>query len=105
MDFTVESLYAAEKQFRPVTDQVQIGSVPEKLKEEIQSWAGIVSKNCKQSSSLSIKSVEQAVRKVTAEEERAKNVIIFGLDEDDCIVTTMESVSANLTMNSPSLKS
>ena len=74
----MESLYAAEKQFRPVTDQVQIGSVPEKLKEEIQSWAGIVSKNCKQSSSLSIKSVEQAVRKVTAEDERAKISLFLG---------------------------
>ena len=45
--------------------------------------------------------MEQAVRKVTVEKERAKNVIIFGLDEDDCIVTTMESVFRELDNEQP----
>ena len=61
--------------------QSQLGSVQETVKTEISSWAKVVEKNCKQTSKLSVKSVEQAVKTVTEEEERAKNFIVHGLKE------------------------
>ena len=59
--------------------QAQIGPVHETVRE-IESWSDIMRKNSTQSNTLSLKSVEQAVRSVTAEDERAENFIIFGLN-------------------------
>ena len=52
-----------------------------KLKCVAGSWAKIAEKNCKQTEKLSAKSVEQAVKNVTEEEERSRNYIVYGLEE------------------------
>ena len=85
--------------------QAQIGSVQESVKKEMKSWAEVASKNC-QKNSLSVKTVEQAVRTVTAEEERAKNFIIFGLEEDtdgtkEDVISTMDKVFKELDYEEP----
>ena len=88
--------------------QEQIGSVQETVKEEMENWADIVKKNSKQSNTLSVKSVAQAVRSVTAEDERAKNFLIFGLEEDeevqgkaDDVISTMDKVFKELKYEQP----
>ena len=58
----------------------QLGSVQATVEEEMENWADIMKKS-KQGNTLSVKSVAQAVRSVIAEDERAKNFLIFNLLE------------------------
>ena len=86
--------------------QAQIGSVRETVKEEMESWSDIVRKNSKQSNTLSVKSVAQAVRSVNAEDERAKNFIMFGLEEEEegnteDVISTMDKVFKELQYEQP----
>ena len=78
-----EIIMLQQSQIRSVQETVHngIGSVQETVKAEMCSWAKIVEKSCKQTDKLSAKSVEQAVKNVTEEEERSRNYIVYGLEE------------------------
>ena len=56
-----------------------VGSVENTVKEELKSYAAVVQKSC--SSSLAPAKLQAAMKKVTAEEERSCNMIVYGLEE------------------------
>ena len=61
--------------------KAEVGSVKETLTTEMNSWADVVKKSCSQTKIATVKAMENAVRSVTAEDERAKNFIIHGFKE------------------------
>ena len=57
-----------------------VGSVQSTVKEELQSYATVVKNSC--SASLAPAKIQAAMRKVSTEEDRSRNLIVYGLDED-----------------------
>ena len=55
--------------------KAEVGSVKETLTTEMNSWADVVKKSCSQTNIVTLKAMENAVRSVNAEDERAKNFI------------------------------
>ena len=57
------------------------------LKQEMRSWSDIVKKNNSQMQndqlSITKKSVQQVIRNVNEEERRSKNLMIYGLEENE----------------------
>ena len=63
-------------------DQTIVNSVQKTVKTELQkSWADVTKKNLVQNKAVTTKTVKEAVRAVNEEEERAKNLIIYGVAE------------------------
>jgi gas vesicle protein len=58
-----------------------IAAVKNTVKTEIKSWADVVKKNVTQDRQFTAKSVKEAVKAVNEEEERSKNLIIYGIEE------------------------
>jgi N-glycosylase/DNA lyase len=56
--------------------KAEVGSVKETLTVEMNSWADVVKKSCSQTNIVTVKAMENAVRSVIAEDERAKDFII-----------------------------
>ena len=64
----------------------QITAVHKTVKTEMKSWADVEKKNLTQSKVVTAKTVKEAVRAVNEEEERSRNLIIYGVaegEEDD----------------------
>ena len=64
----------------------QITAVQKTVKTEMKSWADVAKKNLTQSKVVTAKTVKEAVRAVNEEEERSRNLIIYGVaegEEDD----------------------
>ncbi|KAL5263743.1 hypothetical protein ACHWQZ_G004964 [Mnemiopsis leidyi] len=53
------------------------------VQNEMKSWADVVKKSDKQTRQLTAKSVKEAVKAVNEEEERSKNLIVYGSAQDD----------------------
>jgi hypothetical protein len=63
-------------------DQTIVNSVQKTVKTELQnSWADVAKKNIAQSKAFTAKTVKEAVRAVNEEDERAKNLIVYGVKE------------------------
>ena len=63
-------------------DQTVVNSVQKTVKTEMQkSWADVAKKNIAQSKIITAKPVKEAVRAVNEEEERSKNLIVYGVKE------------------------
>ena len=58
----------------------EISSVRSTVKEEIKTYSAAVSKSC--SAALAPKKIQAAVRKVTEKNDRSKNLIIYGVNEE-----------------------
>ena len=58
----------------------EISSVQSTVKEEIKTYSAAVSKSC--SAALAPKKIQAAVRKVTEKNDRSKNLIIYGVNEE-----------------------
>ena len=56
-----------------------VESVPSTVKEELKSYATVVQKSC--SASLAPAKLQAAIKKVSTEEERSCNLIVYGLEE------------------------
>ena len=56
-----------------------VGSVQTTVKEELKSYATVVQKSC--SASLAPAKLQAAIKKVSSEEERSCNLIVYGLEE------------------------
>ena len=65
------------------TQNDQMDSVQESVKTEMKSWADVVKKNASQGKVLATKTVKEAVRSVNEEDERSKNLIIYGVMESE----------------------
>ena len=64
-------------------DQKIVESLQKTVKTEVQkSWADVAKKNIAQSKTVTAKTVKEAVRAVNEEEERSKNLIVYGYEED-----------------------
>ena len=61
----------------------QITSVQKTVQSEMKSWADVARKNVTQSKVLTAKTVKEAVRAVNEEEERSRNLIIYGVSEGE----------------------
>ena len=61
----------------------QIDSVQKSVRTEMKSWADVARKNVSQNKVLTTKTVKEAVRAVNEEEERSKNLIIYGVEEGE----------------------
>ena len=63
-------------------DQAIVTSVQKTVKNEMQkSWADVAKKNIAQSKTVTAKTIKEAVRAVNDEEERSKNLIVYGVQE------------------------
>ena len=56
-----------------------VGSVQSTVKEELKSYATVVKKSCV--TSLAPAKIQAALRKVSNEENRSRNLIVYGLEE------------------------
>ncbi|KAL5261209.1 hypothetical protein ACHWQZ_G007050 [Mnemiopsis leidyi] len=63
--------------------QEDLLSVKDTVQTEMKSWADVVKKSDKQTRQLTAKSVKEAVKAVNEEEERSKNLIVYGAQDDD----------------------
>ena len=61
----------------------QITSVQKTVQSEMKTWADVARKNVTQSKVLTAKTVKEAVRAVKEEEERSRNLIIYGVSEGE----------------------
>ena len=80
----------------------ELGTVKETVKTELKSWVDIVKKDNKQNRQLTTKSVKEAVKTVNQEEERSRNLIIYGVKEpeDDSWENTLNFDLATDTVKS-----
>ncbi|KAL5249829.1 hypothetical protein ACHWQZ_G018601 [Mnemiopsis leidyi] len=101
MDFIVESLHTTEKKLNSEMVRLmkavnlssvadlkksalnKLNKVKETVQNEMKSWADVVKKSDKQTRQLTAKSVKEAVKAVNEEEERSKNLIVYGVQDDD----------------------
>ena len=76
----------------------EIGAVKNTVKTEFKNWADVVKNNVTQDRKLTAKSVKEAVKAVNEEEERLKNLIIYGVKEaeGDCEETLQFGPLPNL---------
>ena len=56
-----------------------VGSVQSTVQDELKSYATVVKKSC--SASLAPAKIQAAIRKVSLEEDRSRNLIVYGLEE------------------------
>ncbi|KAL5246883.1 hypothetical protein ACHWQZ_G018926 [Mnemiopsis leidyi] len=63
--------------------QEDLVSVKDTVQNEMKSWADVVKKSDKQTRQLTAKSVKEAVKAVNEEEERSKNLIVYGAQDDN----------------------
>ena len=70
----------------------EIKAVQNTVKKEMKTYSAVVEKSC--SVALSTKKIEAAVRKVADEEDRSKNIIVYGAEEslDENIEEKVEKV-------------
>ena len=71
-----ELISKKEEEFKTVTD-----SVESTVKSEIKNYASAVTKTC--AAALAPKKLTAAIKTVSEKEDRKRNVIIYGLKEDD----------------------
>ena len=67
-----------------------VGSVQSTVQEELKSYATVVKKSC--TASLAPAKLQAAMKKVSNEEDRSRNLIIYGLEETDDDENTEEAV-------------
>ena len=71
-----------------------VGSVQSTVQEELKTYANVVKKSC--SASLAPARIQAAMRKVSNEEDRSRNLIVYGLDEaaeentEEAVLTVIE---------------
>ena len=59
-------------------------TVENTVQAEFQSYSAVVSKNCPSSApTFTLENLRNVVRNVVSEEDRSRNVLIFGLKETD----------------------
>ena len=63
--------------------QDELAKVKDTVQTEMKSWADVARKNDKQNRQLTAKSVKEAVKAVSEEEERSKNLIIYGVMDNE----------------------
>jgi hypothetical protein len=61
----------------------EISTVKEVVQVEMKTWADVVKKNSYQDKQSTKKSVKDAIKAVNEEEERSKNLIIYGVKEEE----------------------
>ena len=61
----------------------ELAKVKDTVQTEMKSWADVVRKNDKQNRQLTAKSVKDAVKAVSEEEERSRNLIIYGVADNE----------------------
>ena len=61
----------------------QINSVQKTVQTEMKTWADVAKKNITRNKVLATKTVKDAVRAVNEEEERSRNLIIYGVKEGE----------------------
>lgn len=61
----------------------QLKSVETTVKEEIKTWAGVVTKSCSNISTAIPKKIKEVVRAAVGAEDRSHNVVIFGATEEE----------------------
>ena len=61
----------------------QLKSVETTVKEEIKTWAGVVTKSCSNISTAIPKKIKEVVREAVTAEDRSHNVVIFGATEEE----------------------
>ena len=65
------------------SQQDQLDSVQKTVKTEMKTWADVAKKNLTQSKVITTKTVKEAVRAVNEEEEKSRNLIIYGVKEGE----------------------
>ena len=71
-----------------------VGSVQSTVQEELKSYATVVKKSCNES--LAPARIQAVMRKVSSEEDRSRNLIVYGLDEaaeentEEAVLTVIE---------------
>ncbi|KAL5257002.1 hypothetical protein ACHWQZ_G012057 [Mnemiopsis leidyi] len=66
-----------------IRQQEDLASVKDTVQNEMKSLAEVVKKSDKQTRQLTAKSVKEAVKAVNEEEERSKNLIVYGAQDDN----------------------
>ena len=61
----------------------QMNSVKKTVETEMKTWAEVAKKNITQSKVVTTKTVKEAVRAANEEEERSKNLIVYGVSESE----------------------
>ena len=72
--------------------QDELAKVKDTVQTEMKSWADVARKNDKQNRQLTAKSVKEAVKAVSEEEERSKNIIVYGVTDEEETETDWEGV-------------
>ena len=61
----------------------QMAAVKQSVKAEMKSWADVARKTVSQNNAMTTKVVKEAVKAVSQEEEKSKNLIIYGVEDED----------------------
>jgi len=61
----------------------QMAAVKQSVKAEMKSWADVARKTVSQNNAMTTKVVKEAVKAVSQEEEKSKNLIIYGVEEGE----------------------
>ena len=70
----------------------ELGLVSQTVQKELKSYSSALQQSC--STALSPKNIASAVKTITKEEDRTKEVVVFGVDEetDECVTTKVSSI-------------
>ena len=65
--------------------ETQLDEFKTTMKTEVKSWSEVLNKNIPQASNVTVspKVIESAVKKVVLEDDRSKNLMVFGVEESD----------------------
>ncbi|KAL5258246.1 hypothetical protein ACHWQZ_G013022 [Mnemiopsis leidyi] len=73
-----------------------LGLVSQTVQKELKSYSSALQQSC--STALSPKNIATAVKKITKEEDRTKEVVVFGVDEEagECVTTKVSTILEQL---------
>jgi len=73
-----------------------LGLVSQTVQKELKSYSSALQQSC--STALSPKNIATAVKKMTKEEDRTKEVVVFGVDEEagECVTTKVSTILEQL---------
>ncbi|KAL5269856.1 hypothetical protein ACHWQZ_G003358 [Mnemiopsis leidyi] len=74
----------------------ELGVVSQTVEKELKSYSSVLQQSC--TTALSPKNIVTAVQKITKEEDRTKEVLVFGVDEDasECVTSKVTTILEQL---------
>ena len=74
----------------------KLGAVSQTVEKELKSYSSVLQQSC--TTALSPKNIATAVQKITKEEDRTKEVLVFGVDEEasECVTSKVTTILEQL---------